>query len=133
VLAAAGKLTADQYAGLADQFAHMLGAQRLWYAFWTGGDYGSHAATDTLDLARSAYGQSHEDLRTFAASLTEETLDREEDWFGRNLPCSVAESLVQVVAHSVQHRAEIAVKLTEWDASPGDLDYIRYVWSSAKR
>ena len=128
VLGAAEKLTPKQYSGLADQFAHVLGAQRFWHAKWTGGEYGSHAVTATIDEAKAAYGRSHDDLRAFAASLSGEAIDRSEDWFGNGQKLSVADAIVQVVNHSTQHRSEIAITLTEHGASPGDLDYLFFKW-----
>ena len=128
VLAAAEKLTPDQYSELADQFAHMLGAQRFWHARWTGGEYGSHVIMNTVAEASAGYARSHEDMLSFAESLDDETLDRTNDWFGNGQQLCIADSIVQVVGHSIQHRAEIAIKLTEHDASPGDLDYLFFRW-----
>lgn len=130
VLAAAEKLTPEQYSELAGQFAHVLGAQRFWHARWTGGEYGSHVIMNTAAEANTAYAKSHDDMSAFADSLTEESLDRANDWFGNGKQLSVADSIVQVVNHSTQHRSEIAIKLTEHDASPGDLDYLFFRWAS---
>lgn len=129
VLAAAEKLTPEQYSDLAGQFAHMLGAQRFWHANWTGGEYGSHVMMSTPAEANAAYAKSHENMRTFADSLTEESLDRTDDWFGNGQQLSVADSVVQVVNHSTQHRSEIAIKLTDAGTSPGDLDYLFFRWA----
>jgi len=128
VLAAAEKLTSEQYSELADQFAHMLGAQRFWHSRWTGGEYGSHVFMETAAEATAAYAKSHDDMRVFGDSLTEESLERTDDWFGNGNQLSVGDSIVQVVNHSTQHRSEIAIKLTEHDASPGDLDYLFFRW-----
>jgi uncharacterized damage-inducible protein DinB len=128
ILAAAEKLTPEQYNSLADQFAHLLGAQRFWHSRWTGGEYGSHVIMTTAAEATTAYANSHDDMSAFADSLTDESLDRESDWFGNGNQLSVADTIVQIVGHSIQHRAEIAIKLTEHDASPGDLDYLFFRW-----
>lgn len=128
VLTAAQKLTPDQYNELADQFAHMLGAQRFWHSRWTSGEYGSHVFMNAAAQAGAAYAVSHEDMRAFGDSLNDETLDRTDDWFGNGQQLSIADSIVQVVGHSIQHRAEIAIKLTEYGASPGDMDYLFFRW-----
>lgn len=128
ILGAAEKLTPDQFSGLADQFAHMLGAQRFWHSRWTGGEYGSHVIMNTVAEAHAAYAKSHDDMRAFGATLTEASLDRTDDWFSNGNQLSVADSVVQVVNHSTQHRSEIAIILTEADASPGDLDYLFFCW-----
>ena len=130
MLGAAEKLTPEQFGGLADQFAHMLGAQRFWHANWTGGKYGSHVIMTTTAEAKAAYSKSHEDMRAFGATLTEASLDRTDDWFGNGNQLSVGDSIVQVVNHSTQHRSEIAITLTEAGASPGDLDYLFFCWGS---
>lgn len=128
ILAAAEKLTPEQYSALADPFAHMLGAQRFWHSRWTGGEYGSHVIMSTAAEATAAYANSHDDMRAFADSLTDESLARESDWFGNGQQLSVVDTIVQIVNHSTQHRSEIAIKLTEHDASPGDLDYLFFRW-----
>jgi uncharacterized damage-inducible protein DinB len=130
VLSASEKLTPEQYNGLAEQFAHMLGAQRFWHARWTGAEYGSHVTMNSVAEAHAAYANSHEDMRAFAASLTEASLDHTGDWFGNGKQLSVADSIVQVVNHGTQHRSEIAIPLTKADASPGDLDYLFFRWGN---
>ncbi len=128
ILAAAEKLTPDHFGGLARQFEHVLSAQGWWMANWSGGKY-SHVSLKTIDETKAAYAVSHAGLRAFATSLTDEVLDRTGDWFGNGKMLTVADSIVQVVNHSTQHRSEIAVTLTEHDASPGDLDYVFFVWA----
>lgn len=126
ILSAAEGLRSEQYDGLRDQFAHMLGTQRWWHAKWTGGEYGGDLIPQTLSDAQAAYARSHDDLRSFAASLTGASLHRSERWWGTEHELSVGELIVQVVNHGTQHRSEIAVALTLHDCSPGDLDYLFY-------
>ncbi len=124
ILAAVEKLKPDQYSELVDQFAHMLGTQRWWHLKWTDGEYGQHAIPATISEANAMFARSHDDLREFGASLTEETLAHSEGWWGGDQELSVGELIVQVVNHGTQHRSEIAISLTEWGCSPGDLDYL---------
>lgn len=124
IVAAAEKLAAEDYAPLIDQFAHLMGAQRWWFARWTGTDYGEHAIPRTLHDLRTMLGGSHDDLRKFAASLTGERVDglvAAPEELGE---FSIEDSIVQLVNHGTQHRSEIAVVLTERGCSPGDLDYL---------
>jgi uncharacterized damage-inducible protein DinB len=124
ILVAAEKLKPDEYAGLVAQFAHMLGTQRWWYAKWTGGEYGQHAVPVTIADAHAMFARSHDDLREFAAGLTEQALERSARWWGNEMELSVGELIVQVVNHGTQHRSELAITLTDRGCSPGDLDYL---------
>ena len=40
---------------------------------------------------------------------------------------ALGESITQVFYHGVQHRSEIAVLLSSWGHSPGDLDYLTFL------
>jgi len=124
ILAAAEKLVPEHYSELVGRFTHMLGTQRWWHAKWTATEYGQHAVPVTIADAQAMFARSHDDLREFAGSLTEATLEHSEQWWGSEQELSVGELIVQVVNHGTQHRSEIAVILTERGCSPGDLDYL---------
>ena len=129
LLAAAGGVSAEQYGGLSAQFSHMLGTQRYWHANWTGGSY-EQPELATFAHAREGYAASHAALSSYAAGLTQAEWDRTEQWwlrFGRQERMALGESITQVFCHGVQHRSEIAVTLSSWDRSPGDLDYLTYL------
>ena len=124
ILAAAKRLKPEQYGDLVDQFAHMLGTQRWWHLKWTGGEYGQHVIPVTIADANTMFARSHDDLREFGISLTDEKLAYSEHWWGDEQELAIGELIVQVVNHGTQHRSEIAISLTEWGCSPGDLDYL---------
>ncbi len=129
LLAAADGIDDAQYASIAGQFSHMLGTQRYWYANWTGGDL-VEPKLDSLAAARRDYAASHEALRAFADGLTEEEWHRTEAWWKRwgvDATLPLGESITQVFYHGVQHRSEIAVLLSGWGHSPGDLDYLTFL------
>lgn len=123
ILAAAEKLSPEDYTPLVEQFAHMMGAQR-WYARCSGIDYGKHAVPMTIEDLRIMLGRSHDDLREFAATLTAERLASAVAAPAELGEFSVEDSIVQLVNHGTQHRSEIALVLTERGCSPGDLDYL---------
>lgn len=47
---------------------------------------------------------------------------------GNAYPFITWEVLMHRLLHSAQHRSEIAVMLTEFGRSPGDIDYLFYTW-----
>ncbi len=129
ILAAADGIDDAQYAGLRAQLEHMLGTQRWWHAKWTSGVY-APPEVPTLADARRHYADSHAALRSFAATLTQDGWDRSGQWwleFGYEQRMALGESITQVFSHAVQHRSEVAVILSGWGRSPGDLDYLRFL------
>lgn len=46
---------------------------------------------------------------------------------GRRVTLALGESITQLFFHGVQHRSEIAVTLSNWGHSPGDLDYLVFL------
>jgi len=126
VLQAARQLTPEQYRQVSATFAHFLGTQEFWYGNWTGARSEEITAL-TYEALVERFGRSHAQLRSFGAALTDADWQRSEQWWKRwgyehRLP--LGETLFQVVNHSTQHRAEIAVVMSAAGASPGDLDYL---------
>lgn len=130
MLAAADGISADQYGQIRRALEHMLGTQRWWHGKWTGANASGEPELPTLAHAREAYAVSHEQLRAFGSRLTLGEWNRSEQWwleFGYQVRLPLGESITQVVFHGVQHRSEIAMMLTEWQHSPGDLDYLVFL------
>ena len=129
LLSAADGIDDAQYDQIADQLTHMLGTQRYWYANWMSGEY-VEPTLESVAEARAGYGASHDALRAFAERLTDSDWQRSEAWWkrwGYDQTMQLGESITQVFYHGVQHRSEIAVLLSLWGHSPGDLDYITYL------
>jgi uncharacterized damage-inducible protein DinB len=134
ILAAADGISAADYAQLQAPFEHMLGTWRFWHANWAG-TWGQMVlpVLPTLAKAREDYAASHEALRSYARALTQEELDRSEQWWlrwGYEGKMALGESVTQIFYHGIQHRSEIAVVLTSLDRSPGDLDYLTFLRES---
>jgi uncharacterized damage-inducible protein DinB len=129
LFAAAEGVSDEQWRQVQGQVEHMLGTQRWWHGNWTGIAAEDPAAA-SLAAARAAYASSHEALRAYVADLTQEGWEREEAWWkpwGYDATMQLGESITQLFYHGAQHRSEIAVLLTEWGHSPGDLDYLTYL------
>lgn len=130
LLAAAGGVTDEQWRQIRGQFGHMLGTQRYWYANWTHAPEEREPELPTLADARAGYAASHEALRAFAGALTQEDWDRAEPWWkvwGYDTVMPLGESITQLFYHGVQHRSEVAVMLSLWGHSPGDVDYLTFL------
>jgi uncharacterized damage-inducible protein DinB len=135
LLAAADGIDDAQYEQIAGQLTHMLGTQRYWYANWTAGKY-VEPTLESLAEARAGYAESHEVLRAFRERLTDVEWHRREAWWkqwGYDQTMELGESITQVFYHGAQHRSEIAVLLSLWGHSPGDLDYLTYLEQNAIR
>jgi uncharacterized damage-inducible protein DinB len=131
ILAVAEGTSDEQFSQLRPQLEHMLGTQRYWYANWTGGTH-TDPALPTLAEARAAYAASHDAMREFGSRLTQGEWERAEQWWlqwGIDARMALGESITQVFYHGVQHRSEMAVLLSLWAHSPGDMDYLNYLSS----
>lgn len=129
LLAAAEGLDDEQYQQICMPLAHMLGTQRWWYSRWTGGAW-AEPELATLERAKQDYAGSHDTLLAYVSALTDEEWARAGQWwlewgFEGRMP--LGESITQLFCHGVQHRSELAVLLSEWGHSPGDLDYLIFL------
>jgi len=132
ILTAADGITDEQYSQLRAQFEHMLGTRRYWYANWIGSAF-DQPTLATLADARAGYAASHDALRSFADALTDGEWHRSEQWwkaYGFEGRMALGESITQVFYHGVQHRSEVAVLLSIWGHSPGDMDYLTFLRES---
>jgi uncharacterized damage-inducible protein DinB len=129
ILAAAEGISDEQYAQLRPQFGHMLGTQLYWHANWMGAAF-AEPELPTLAQARDGYAASHAALQSFVSALTQDDWERSEQWWKRwgvEIAMPLGESITQVFYHGVQHRSEMAVLLSQWGHSPGDLDYLTFL------
>lgn len=117
---------------LRDTLTHMVVAQNLWRLRWTGHDpYTASFPTSfpTLAALREHWQQLQAGLDAFIATLDDAELNRERHYKMRlgEIACPLWQSMLQLVTHGTQHRAELALLLTTLDRSPGDLDLIVFV------
>jgi uncharacterized damage-inducible protein DinB len=123
---------------IGETLRHMARAQHSWWCFWTDSErvrLPELPADGVIAALGEWFDRSHEELRTFAESLDESSLERtyqDTDDEGRPVTFRLWEMMVHVVNHGTQHRAEAAVALTVLDHSPGDLDFCDFVDMSAR-
>lgn len=134
ILTAAAKLPPAGFAKISKTLVHTVGTQLYWRGNWRGAEVGEPEGDFSLGDIVALYDASDDDLQAYADALTDEEWARSEAWWkrwGYEETAPVGQTLFQVIYHGIQHRAEIAVTLTEHDASPGDLDYLQFLQESA--
>lgn len=85
----------------------------------------------TLETLRSAWQEEEEAMRAYLATLTDEQLQAKitiRSPNGNSESHTLYHVLLHIILHGDQHRAEIAAMLTNFGASPGDLDLMRMLY-----
>jgi uncharacterized damage-inducible protein DinB len=118
--------------GITDTLGHAVSTQIFWLAEWE--KEGSFEMSmiqgiSGLDAIKSRSAESHAALGKFIDGLGEEGCERTirpPEWWGDTpgLKIPLWHVMMQVVMHSMQHRAEVAQALTAAGESPGEMDYI---------
>jgi uncharacterized damage-inducible protein DinB len=106
---------------------HSLGAQLGWLRVCAGFDTWSQLNVtdgDSVDGLRGLFDASHAMWREFIESLTKEDVLAPAEPPSHRWPRRpVWQSMLHVVNHSTQHRAEVGMHLLSLGRTPGDLDY----------
>ncbi len=148
VLDAAEKLTPEQlhtpgtagHGSVRDTLVHLMRAQKGWLSWWDGSLSAADAyhlrwdPADYPDVAalRSLWASLEAQTQAFVGGLTDADLARV---YENALPNGQVERLLlskmmlHVANHGTQHRSEVAAMLTAFGQSPGELDYINYIFS----
>jgi uncharacterized damage-inducible protein DinB len=88
----------------------------------------------TIEELRRLWEAQEGEMRAYLAGLTDDDLGRsvrytlERAWRDDVL----WHVLTYVILHSVQHRSEAAMLLTEYGQSLGNLDFIIYIWDRGR-
>ena len=136
ILEAAGRLSPTEFVAspplrgatsVRDTLVHMLDAERSWREDLCAGRRGAVADLDPADFPdaatlAAAWQEDEERMRAWLATLDNAALGA---LAPNGRPLWVC--LAHVVNHSTQHRSEVAMLLTHWSASPGDLDLTFYL------
>ncbi len=140
LLKLAGELPEDQYfaqhsqRSVHDLLAHTLGTEWLWRNLAQTGTIPGPPPTaeslPTLADVKSAWQQEEADFRAFLDSMTDGELEQTVDTVS---PAGDAytflrwEMIEHPLLHSMQHRTEVAARLTEYGKSPGDIDFLFFM------
>lgn len=140
VLGAAERVPAEQYAQaqlgycrLHDTLVHLVAAERRWRERWQDlPNAPMLAPADAPDLAalRQAWAGEQQLMRAYLAGLSDADLAREiayQRLNGDPITNTLWHTLAHLANHGTQHRAELALLLTELGCSPGNLDLVIYV------
>lgn len=140
----AEKLTEEQYAAnskfshgsIRDTLAHLLFADLIWRKRMMGEAFGAEIFKSYEEKKQLSFAELRQDfskemiaMQAFINTLSEEDVESEfsfADTKGESYTELRINILTHMVFHGMQHRAEIAQMLTEFDLSPGNIDYI--VW-----
>jgi uncharacterized damage-inducible protein DinB len=138
VLSATPAATADKK--LMDVVRHLHAVQRAFFLMWTStptdGEklYAERDPDELREWARTFYREAESFLaNTETATLTEIVvmpwLQHFAERLGRPLQApTLADTLVQLPAHSTYHRGQINARLREVGGEPPLVDYIAWVW-----
>jgi uncharacterized damage-inducible protein DinB len=141
ILDAAANVTGEQFlapasyphGGLRSTLTHTLFAEWIWRTRWQGESpaYRFNAEDfPTFDSLRARWLEEEKALNSFVDSLTDEKLNapfKFKTTRGDEMGNILWQAMVHVLNHGTQHRSESAAMLTEFNHSPGDIDFIMFL------
>jgi uncharacterized damage-inducible protein DinB len=138
ILVASAKVSHEQfsapasfpYGGLRGTLLHILDAEWGWRMFLQNNDWSAldlnEAEFPTLLEFESRWHEEETAMRKYLASLNDQDLIIHRYYNtpeGESRDRILWHCLLHVVNHGTQHRSEAAALLTNYDSSPGDLDF----------
>lgn len=145
ILSASKKVTKKQFlapanfpfGGLRGTLVHILDAEFGWRIFFQQNDWSTPelkaADFPTLAAVQARADQEEKEMRAYLATLRDEDMSSHKHYTnekGELRDRILWHCLYHVVNHGTQHRSEAAALLTDYDASPGDLDFTVFLHSS---
>jgi uncharacterized damage-inducible protein DinB len=146
ILAAASKVTEEQFAALAEfpfgisrggslrvTILHIVDAEYGWRGFFEAKKLNEDLNPDdflTLELLEKRFQEEEKSMRACLERLTDEDVNNHIHYVndeGTPRDRVLWHCLVHMVNHGTQHRSEAAALLTRYNASPGDLDFTLFL------
>jgi uncharacterized damage-inducible protein DinB len=141
ILNAASKLTPEQFLvpvpyphnSLRGTLVHTSFAEWVWRKRWEGNPQNPVWKTEefpTFKSLRDRWAEEQPKLMDFVQNVTEENLSRKFNYVStEGFPHErlLWESMLHVINHGTQHKAEAAAILTGMGYSPGDIDLIVFL------
>jgi uncharacterized damage-inducible protein DinB len=116
---------------------HVAEVQWLYLGFARGDGPATRALASFRDLAElHAWARDyHATAARFVAAQPDPGRSLELPWaeqiaarFGRVMPASLGDALLQVTSHSTYHRGQVNTRIRELGGEPAHVDYIIWVW-----
>lgn len=115
--------------------AHMVRIEKVWRLLARDGEIDpsqlpSEEMLGTVEAMQKFAAQEEKEMRAMLLSLSEDELTEQINitrWDGVQVGMTRWHMLVHLATHSMQHRTEAAVLLTQYGQSPGDLDFLFFV------
>jgi uncharacterized damage-inducible protein DinB len=135
ILSAAAGVPAEQFASaklgycsLRDTLVHVFSAERRWRSRWQGQPNTPMLAAEdvpTPAVLRQLWEAERPMMRAYLATLSDPDLSDTLSYStpkGRAITSTRWHTMIHMINHGTQHRAELALLLTELGHSPGNID-----------
>lgn len=147
ILSASEKVTEKQFlapanfpfGGLRGTLVHILDAEFGWRTFFQMNDWSAPElkAEDfpTLASVQARASQEEKEMRAYLSTLSDKDMTSHKVYKnekGEPRDRIFWQCLYHLVNHGTQHRSEAAALLTDYNASPGDLDFTVYLIKTQK-
>jgi uncharacterized damage-inducible protein DinB len=116
-----------------DTLVHVLDTQEFWLARCRTAELPAElnpTAFETIDDLSTRWSATADETHSFLAQLPDSEIDKELHYTsnaGQEYANPVWAVLTHMANHAMQHRSEIALMVTKFGHSPGNLDFIIYM------
>jgi uncharacterized damage-inducible protein DinB len=124
--------TTYSHGSFRDTLYHLYGAEWFWRQRIQGNPRSAfidNEAFSDLNSIKAYYTQEAADMKLYIESLAEEDFSKEityKNSKGEKYSQIISFILTHVVVHGMQHRSELAIMLTDYSHSPGNIDFVVY-------